>query len=37
MKYANWEFKLGNTNQANEIYLKSLDISPWCIELWIDF
>lgn len=37
IKYAIWEFKLGNTDKANEIYLRGLNISPWCIELWIEF
>ncbi|EMG48689.1 prp39 Pre-mRNA-processing factor 39 [Candida maltosa Xu316] len=37
IKYANWEFKLGNTAQADSVYITALDELPFCIELWISY
>ncbi|KAG7662670.1 uncharacterized protein J8A68_003800 [[Candida] subhashii] len=37
IRYADWEFKLGNTSRANEIYLEGLQHLNYCIELWISY
>lgn len=37
IKYAEWEFMLGNTETANEIYEKSLLNLSYSIELWISY
>lgn len=37
IRYAEWEFKLGNTQIANEIYEKSLLNLSYSIELWISY
>lgn len=37
IRYAEWEFKLGNTQTANEVYEKSLLNLSYSIELWISY
>ncbi|KAI5954625.1 hypothetical protein KGF54_002401 [Candida jiufengensis] len=37
IKYAEWEFKLGNTNVSLQIYERSFTYLKYCIESWISF
>lgn len=37
IKYAVWEFKLGNIDKANEIYQTGLQPLGYCIELWVSY
>lgn len=38
IRYAEWEFKLGNTSTAEQIYLRGLNTQlSHCIELWISY
>ncbi|CAI5755917.1 unnamed protein product [Candida verbasci] len=37
IKYAEWEFNLGNAEKANEIYQKALFQMSYSIDLWIEF
>lgn len=37
VRYASWEFKLGNTGKANSIYETGLQPLNHCIELWVEY
>jgi pre-mRNA-processing factor 39 len=37
IKYATWEFKLGNTDIANAIYCQSFQYLDNSIEMWVDY
>lgn len=37
IKYAQIEFKLGNTEQALAIYEKAITMLPYCVELWTQY
>ncbi|KAI5961381.1 uncharacterized protein KGF55_004004 [Candida pseudojiufengensis] len=37
IKYADWEFKLGNTELSLAVYERSFTHLKYCIELWISF
>lgn len=36
-KYAQIEFKLGNTDQALSIYEKAISVLPYCVNLWTQY
>lgn len=37
IRYAEWEFKLGNTQIANKVYEKGLQTLSYSIELWMSY
>ncbi|KAK6458953.1 uncharacterized protein RJT20DRAFT_10576 [Scheffersomyces xylosifermentans] len=37
VKFADWEFKLGDTKKANDVYVKSLQHLSYSVELWISY